>query len=497
MVIVMIISLYTSRVILQTLGVEDYGVYNVVCGFVAMFAFLNTSMSNGIQRFYNYELGKNGHDGANKVYITSLLIQFMLGVIIVLLTESFGIWYLHSNMVIPECRMVAAEWIFQLSMVGFLIIIMQVPYTAAVMAHEKMDFYAVMSILDCVIKLGLVVFLPYWDYDKLIAFGIINLIINFFNLSLYYCYCKKNFSEISFGKRKDEGNDKSMFKSMLGFSSWNIFGSFSNMMRDQGINLILNFFYGPVVNAAHGVAMQVNGAINNLVGSVLTPVRPQVIQSYARNELDRSMRLTFSISKFSLFFMVLLALPICVEMNSILHLWLGDAVPDHTQTFCIIILATTAILIPMGALATLVHASGKMVKYQLIGSSVKILSVPIAYVLMQIGFPPEWALISVLVFDAIGFVVGMYIIKSIMPFSIGKYIRYVLIPIFPVFAIPLIVEIMIHQYIDNNTIRLLSVMILGMIVSTLMFYSMAITKDEKLLLTGMFMGFIKRKTRNQ
>jgi O-antigen/teichoic acid export membrane protein len=495
MVIVMIISLYTSRVILKTLGVEDYGVYNVVCGFVAMFAFLNTSMSNGIQRFYNFELGKNGDEGANKVYVTSLLIQLLLGVIIIILTESFGIWYLHSKMVIPECRMAAAEWIFQLSMVGFLVIIMQVPYTAAVMAHEKMDFYAVMSILDCVVKLGLVIFLPYLDCDKLIAFGIINLIINILNLFLYYCYCKKEFKEITLSRKRNI--EKSMFKSMLGFSSWNIFGSFSNMMRDQGINLILNFFYGPIVNAARGVAMQVNGAINNLLGSVLTPVRPQVIQSYARNELDRSMRLTFSISKFSLFFMVLLALPICVEMNYILHLWLGNVVPEHTQMFCIIILATTAILIPMGALATLVHASGKMVKYQLIGSTVKILSVPIAFVLMQIGCSPEWALISVLIFDAIGFFVGMFIIKTIMPFSIGKYITDVLIPILPVFIISLFVELMIHQYVENNIIRLLSVLVIGTIVSTSIFYSMAITKDEKLLLNGMFMGFIKRRTLHQ
>ena len=495
MVIVMIISLYTSRVILQTLGVEDYGVYNVVCGFVAMFTFLNTSMSNGIQRFFNFELAKNGTDGANKVYVTSLLIQLLLGVVIIVLTESIGLWYLHNKMVIPEGRMFAAEWIFQLSMVGFLLVIMQVPYTAAVMAHEKMDFYAIVSILDAVIKLVLVIILPYVDYDKLITFGAFILAMHIFDFLLYFFYCKKKFAEITLRNRKEKGLDKALFGSMLGFSGWNIFGSFSNMMRDQGINLIMNFFYGPVVNAARGIAMQVNGAINNLLGSILTPVRPQVIQSYARKEIDRSMRLTFSISKFSLFFLMLLALPISVEIDCILHLWLGDVVPEHTQVFCIIILATSAILIPMGALATLVHASGKMKTYQLVGSIVKLLSVPIAFVMMKIGYTPEWALIAVFVFDAIGFFVGMLIIKTLMPFSIRNYLKYVLIPITPVFIISFIVEYALHYYMSDGILRLLVVLMAGSIISLVSFYLMAITKEEKVILNGLIGNYIHKKNK--
>lgn len=491
MVFVMIISLYTSRVILQTLGVEDYGVYNVVCGFVSMFTFLNTSMSNGIQRFYNFELGKNGTEGANRVYVTSLVIQLLLAIIIIVLTESFGLWYLHCKMVIPEGRMWAAEWIFQFSMVGFLLTIMQVPYTAAVMAHEKMDFYAIVSILDAVLKLVLVIILPHVDYDKLILIGILNLIISLFNFILYFVYCKKKFEEIVIPKKKTEKTNKPLFASMLGFSGWNIFGSFSNMMRDQGINLILNLFYGPVVNAARGIAIQVHTAINNLVASILTPVRPQVVQSYARNEVDRSMRLTFSISKFSLFFLMLLALPISIEIDYILHIWLG-VVPEHSQAFCIIILATDAILIPMGALATLVHASGKMMTYQLIGSTVKILSVPIAYILMRYGYSPEWAFIMVLVFDLIGFFVGMLIIKTLMEFSIRKYVRYVIIPLVPVFMISFLIEYAIHYFLSTGVITLLVVLTTGTIASLLSFYFVAITKEEEHLIHGMIGGYIKR-----
>ena len=493
MVFVMCISLYTSRVILQVLGVEDYGVYNVVCGFVSMFTFLNTSMSNGIQRFFNYELGRSGIKGANKVYVTSLFIQMLLGIVIVVLCESFGLWYLHNKMVIPEGRMLAAEWIFHLSMAGFLLVIMQVPYSAAVMAHEKMDYYAVVSVLDSVLKLVLVVLLPFMGYDKLIIYGIFSLLLHLFNFLMYFIYCKKKFEEITLSTSEEHRINKTLFGSMLGFSGWNIFGSFSNMMRDQGVNLIINLFYGPVVNAARGIAMQVNSAITNLVSSILTPVRPQVIQSFARNELERSMKLTFSISKFSLFFLMLLTLPISIEIDYILHMWLGDAVPNHSQMFCIIILATTAVLIPMGALATLVHASGKMVKYQLIGSTVKIVSVPIAYIMMKTGYAPEWALISVLFFDVIGFIVGMFIIKDLMPFSIKHYIRFVFFPLLPVFFISFFVGISLHFFIPNDIIRLISVLTIVTIVSLSLFYLIAVTKDEKSLLNGMIIGYLQKK----
>ncbi len=492
MVVVLCITLYTSRVVLHALGVEDYGVFSVVGGFVSMFAFLNTSMSNGIQRFFNFELGKNGEEGANKVYKTALLIQLLLGIVIIVLTESFGIWYLHNKMVIPEGRMYAAEWVFQIAIVQFLVIIMQVPYTAAVMAHEKMDFYAVVSILDAVLKLVLVLLLPYVSIDKLIVWGFFGLVIHLFDFSLYFFYCKKNFREIHL-THSEPIIEKSLFSSMLGFSGWNIFGSFSNMMRDQGINLIINFFFGPVVNAARGIAVQVNSAISGLVSSILTPVRPQVIQSYAKGELDRSMHLTFSISKLSLCFLFFLALPVCVEIDFILNLWLGGVVPDHTQAFCIIILITSATLIPMGALATLVHASGKMRKYQLIGSTVKLISVPIAYVMLRLGYAVEWAFIMVLLFDAIGLVVGMFIIKTLMPFSIRSYFRYVVLPIVPVFSIALLTDWLIHSFLSNEIARVLAVFIIGSLVLLALVYFIAMTKEEKILINGMIANLINRK----
>ena len=480
MVLVLILSLYTTRAVLGVLGVEDYGVYNVVCGFVAMFAFLNTAMSHGIQRFFNYEYGRNGTKGANRVYVTALIIQILLGIIVVALTEIFGLWYLHNKMVIPEERLFASEWIFQFSVISFLVVIMEVPYTAAVMAHEKMDFYAILSILDAVFRLIIALIIPFFGIDKLIFYGLALLMMRILILLIDFIYCKRKFEEIVIPKRIVF--HKELFLSMLGFSGWNLFGAFSNMLRDQGINLILNFFFGPIVNAARGVAMQVNGGVNGLVSSILTPVRPQVVQSYARGEIDRVMNLTYSISKFSLFFLLIICLPLCLEIDFVLKVWLGDNIPQHTQAFIVIILLTNAILVPMSSQAALVHASGKMRNYQVIGGTVKVLSVPISYVMLKMGYGPEWALIMVLLFDAVGLVVGMFIIRTIMPFNIKQYTLKVFVPVTPVVLLPLVASWLVHILVQNDIIRFMTVLIVSSLFCVLAMYVIGMTKAEKTLI---------------
>ncbi len=277
MVFVLCITLYTTRVVLDALGIVDYGIYNVVCGFASMFTFLNTSLSNGIQRFFNFEYGKKGIDGAQKVYNAGLLIQIILAIIIIISCETIGVWYLYNKMVIPPDRIIAAMWVFQFSILSFVFVILKAPYSASVMAHEKMGFYSVLSIIEVVFKLAIVLLIPYLPGDSLIIYGVLFALISFIDFFSFYLYSKINFEEIKINK----SFDKCIIKSMLGFSGWNIFGSFSNMMKEQGINLVLNFFCGPIVNAARGVANQVNGGIQGFVTNILIPVRPQIIQSYA------------------------------------------------------------------------------------------------------------------------------------------------------------------------------------------------------------------------
>ena len=356
MVIVLCITLYTTREVLAVLGVEDYGIYNVVCGFVSMFAFLNTSMSNGIQRFFNYEYGKNGEEGANQVFWTALVIQAILALVIILLTETIGMWYLYHKMVIPAERMLAAQWIFQFSILSFLFLIMQAPFTAVVMAHEHMNFYALVSVLDALLKLGIVFLIPVLKGDQLILYGILMALISLVNFGLYYVYTKTNFAEIELPRILD----KQMFRPMLSFSGWNLFGSFSNMMKEQGINLIMNLFFGPIVNAARGIASQVNSGLQSFVSNLSIAIRPQIVQSFAIGDTTRTIRLMFSMSKLSCCFLYMIALPVIIEIDYILKLWLGNNVPAHTAMFVIIIVLTSFLNNLNAAVSAVIHASGKM-----------------------------------------------------------------------------------------------------------------------------------------
>ena len=475
MVIVLLISLFTTREVLHVLGVEDYGVYNVVCGFVSLFAFLNTSMSNGIQRFFNFELGKNGEEGANMVYCTSLLIQAILAFIIIVLTESFGLWYLHHKMVIPETRFLAAEWIFQFSIIGFLFIIMQAPFTAAVMAHERMDFYAIVSVLDAVLKLGIVFLLIYLPGDHLIVYGLLMLCINAINFLLYFLYCKSRFSEIKVRRIFNS----SLFKSMLGFSGWNLFGSFSGVMQEQGINLVLNSFFGPIVNAARGVAAQVNGGLEGFVTNITVPVRPQVVQSYARGDEKRTMNLTYGISKLSCGLLMMLAIPVSIEIDYVLHLWLGDSVPDFTAPFTVIILISSLISNLNSATSNVVHATGNMKAYQFWGSIIKISAVPISYFVLKLYARPELALITVFICRTIGHIVGLFIVRTLVSFSLRDYVVHVVLPLVIVMVIGIGASYPFHILMDEGFTRLACVTVIGFVSVFFALYFICFDQRER------------------
>lgn len=475
MIVVLAITFYTTRVILDKLGVIDYGVYNVVCGFVTMFGFLNTSMSNGIQRFFNYELGKNGIQATNNVFNTALLIQFILGIIIILLTETIGLWYLHSKMVIPEGRLIAAEWIFQFSIISFLLVIMQAPFSAAVMAHEKMDFYAVVNVLDAILKLLIVLILPWFDYDRLIIYGGLFASISLINLALYYFYCRVNFKEL----RVTIHFDKSLFRSMLSFSGWNVFGSLSGVMKEQGINLVMNFFFGPVVNAARGVANQVNGGLQSFVRNITIPVRPQVIQSFAEGNFNRTINLTYSISKLSCYFIIMLSIPIVLNLDVILNIWLKNNIPDHAANFIIIVLGLSIISNLNAAISGVVHASGDMKKYQTISSIFEIAAVPIAYFTMKLYPVPEAALLIVLIAAATAHASCLFILSGIVPFSVSDYCRKVVIPLCILLGLSVCVCVPIHYMAAHSIVGVVTDCFVSAIISSSVMYLFVLNKKEK------------------
>lgn len=488
MIVVLFISLYTTRAILKVLGIEDYGIYNVVCGFVSMFSFLNNSMASATQRYYSYELGKNGEIGVQKVYNASMLIHWLLAVIIILFTEVGGIWYLENKLVVPETRMNAAFWIFQFSVVSMSLNVVNVPYMSAIMAYERMNYYAYIGIIDAILKLMIVFALYLSDGDKLILYGFLLMTITMFDYFAYRIYAKRQFKNLLFGLRPR----KEFFKEMLEFAGWNLFGSFSYMMRDQGINLLLNAFFGPIVNAARGVANQVNAALQGFSSNILTPARPQIVQSYAKGEYDRSFHLMNSVSKLSCIIFLLMSLPVCLLVSPILNIWLGGNVPEHTSSFIIIMLITNTWGSLVAPISTIVYATGKMKFYQTISSASNLLSVPLAYVFLCIARIPELVFYALLITMFTNHIAGLISLNRLTSFSIKKYMHDVALPLARVIVLSVLTTIIPYHFISNKILNFLVVIVVS--TSAIMTYSYYLCFDqtEKMLISQFVNRIITR-----
>lgn len=463
MVFVLCISLYTSRVLLQVLGVEDFGIYNVVAGFVSMFSFLNSSMTNAIQRYYSFELGKNGIEGANKVYNTSLAIQACLAIIIVFLTETIGLWYLMEKMVIPPDRFTAAFWVFQFSILSMIFLLFQIPYSASAVAHEKMDFIAFAGIIDATLKLLIAFSLPYAKSDQLIVYGFLILLTSVVNWGLYYFYGKKHFAELKINLLIH----KDLFKSMLSFSAWNFFGSFAFVMREQGVNMVLNLFFGPVVNAARGIAYQVSGAIKGLVHNITSASRPQMVQSYAMGNVDRTISIMFSISKLVYVAMFCISLPVILEVDYVLSIWLGNNVPQHTGNFIILVIIASLIKSFHPMTSHVVHATGKIKAFQIVNGFIDLSVVPIAYIFCRLGYSPELVFALYIIINIIIQIICWFILQSLVnKFSTIYYLQKVIFPLSLITVVSILLPFYAHIHMESSFMRLFVVTFLS-IISTL------------------------------
>lgn len=314
MLFVMIITLYTTKVVLKVLGVVDYGIYNVVCGFVSLFAFLNTSLTTGTNRFYNYAIGKNDKQQETDVYNASLRIQIIILFCAIVISESIGLWYLYNKMVIPVDRLSTAFWIFQFSVISLCLLILQIPYSAAVIAHEKMNFYAVVSIIDAAMKLVFVVLLQYVQYDKLLFYGFLMLVTSATNFIFNWVYSMFKFENI----RLDRRVNKEIFRGLFSFSLWSFLDPITVTCRGQGCNMVLNAFFGPVVNAAYGISNQISGAIDGFTNNLSIAFRPQIIQSYSSGEYSRTKALFYSMSRINYMLHLMLIIPVAFSISYIL-----------------------------------------------------------------------------------------------------------------------------------------------------------------------------------
>lgn len=474
MVIAMAINLYITRVILDVLGVSDFGLYNVVCGFVSMFGVLNTSMANGVQRFYNFEFGRNGIDGVVRVYNTALIIQFVLAIGILILAETFGLWYVNTKMIIDPDRVIAANWIFQFSVISLVFVVLQVPYSAAILAYEKMDYYAIVSIIDACMKLGIVLILPHVSGDSLILYGLLIMMISILDFFLYRVYCRVKFNHLKINKTFD----KPLFKSMIGFYGWNLFGSFAYVLKGQGVNILINSFFGTMINAANGIAAQVSSAIQTFSINIVLAFKPQLTQSYAIEDYNRAESLMFSMSKIAYMLMCIVAIPIMVEINYVLTLWLSSDIPTNTQSFAILTIIATMIGTLNTPVTQMIHATGEMKRYQIATGIVICSILPISWIFLKLGYSANSVFIITIIVMAINQIVSLRVLHSIFKYSLGKYITEVILPCIITTIISLFVALRVNNTMESSIWRLLVVVMLNLLIIVLLFF-ITMNRSEK------------------
>lgn len=476
MLFVLVISLYTSRVVLNMLGVVDYGIYNVIAGFVSMFSFLNTSLTGAIQRFYNYEGAQRGEKGIQEVYETSFYIQVALSVIVVIALETFGLWYINNVMVIPPERLQTGVCLFHFSVISLVVVMMQVPYSSAVMSFEKLDYYALVGIIDILLKLIIVLVLPHIEVDKLSYYGFLLLVISFIDFLLYYIYAKTKFHPLVLKKNFN----RSLFKSMMIFSGWNFFGTFSNIFYSQGVSLVLNFFFGPVLNAARGIAQQVMSALHGFSLNIVTAFRPQLVESYAEKKYNKTKEIMFNEAKSSYFMVLLLIVPIIIEIHYILALWLGkDSVPEYTEEFTILILVDMLFSSCNPPFTQVTHATGKMRNFHLITGLLTSLNIPISYVVLKLGATPIVVFVIAIVLTIISQVACVLIVRTYFAFGVLSYLKKVVIPCLIVTIIGPFVPLIISFSMSESFLRMVLVATSSVIAITVSVYYIAFNKDER------------------
>lgn len=478
MILTMFVSLYTSRVVLNTLGVEDYGTYNVVGGAVMMFGFFNGAMSSATQRFLTFDIGRKDHVQLRKTFNATQIIHIGIALLIFIIAETLGLWFVNNKLNLPEGRMEAARWVFHFSLFSFIVTVIQAPYNALIIARERMSVFAYISILDVSLKLFIVFMLTWISFDKLKLYGILIFVVSFIVAAIYRMYTRRHFEETKFLIVKD----KSLYKTLISYSVWNLFGAISLVVKAQGVSIMLNIFFGTVINAAQGVANQVSGTVASFVSNFQMASNPQIIKSYAADDKEYMTNLVIRTSKFSFFLLFILTLPIILEIDYILKLWL-KLVPDYTAIFTILILINALIDTVSGPLMAAMSATGKIRVYQLVIGGLSILILPVSYLFFKFGYPPESTFIVSISIAVVAFVFRLLFTKKQIPeFSIRQFIQEILIRNIPVILLSVLIPWLIISNMHPGFTRLILVTLTSLSISIITIYSVGLKNNERLFI---------------
>lgn len=479
MMFIILVSLYTSRVVLNTLGIDDYGIYNVVGGFVSMFGFLNTAMSAATQRYITFSLGKGDKDELNKVFSNCVMTHALICAIVLIFAETVGIWFLYNKMVIPPDRISTAFWVFQCSILSTIILIMSVPYNADIVAHEKMSAFAYISIAEVTLKLLIVYILGVGGLDKLLLYAILLMAVQGTIQTLYRVYCRRHFDE---SKLRFIWDSK-LFKEMLSFAGWNLWGGVSSMLYTHGINLLLNLFFGPAVNAARGVAVQVQNAVSQFAHSFQMAINPQITKTYAQGQLQEMHKLVYRASKFTFILLLILSLPIFAETEFILTLWL-KIVPEWTISFLRLMLCIIIVDAVANPFMVSVAATGHVKLYQSVIGGTMILIVPVAYVILKLGGNPTTVFYTHLGFALLTFVMRLFIVRPMINFKITDYMKECILRISVITISSVGIVAITKHFLNEGTMESLYMIFLSVVVASIISYIFGLTANERKMINS-------------
>lgn len=487
MLFLLAINLYTSRLVLATLGITDYGIYNVVGGFVALFTMVSGTMATATQRFLSFEIGKGTQENITRLFSTSIMIHLILGGIIIVIAETIGLWFLNSKMVFPLDRYYAANWVFQFSVLTLVINVLSVPYNASIIAYEKMKAFAFLGILEALSKLLIVFLIAFSPFDRLVFYAFLLMIVAISIRAIYGIYVSKNFHYCRFKWKMDSEYSRTL----LSFISYNFIGSISGIAKTQGINVVLNLFFGAAVNAARGIAVQVLHAVSGFVSNFQLAMNPQIVKLYASGNKEEMYSLMCRGCKFSYLLMLMLSLPIAMEAPYILNLWLVE-VPEYTVVFVRLTLAITLVDSLSQPMVTALLATGNVKRYQLINGTYFMMTVPVVYIVLKIGYGPVMAFVVSLLFSIVGHFTRLILISMAVGFSMKDYINRVTVRVFIAtilsFLIPYIFQyvkgIGMLWFLGDCAISVFSVIVIA--------YLVALSKEERYLLKQKMYNVINR-----
>lgn len=485
----LLVSLYTSRVILNALGVEDYGIYNVVGGVVGMFSLLSGSLSAAISRFLTFELGTGNKERLAKVFSTSLVVQVILAIVIVVLIETIGVWFLNHKMVIPEERMFAANWVLQFSVISFVIGLISLPYNASIISHEHMSIFAYIGIADVLVKLLIIIVVDNLPngFDRLIFFSTMLSVVGLLFQCFYWRYCKTHFEECRFRLQLE----KPLLKEMMGFAGWNFIGASSAVLRDQGGNVVLNLFWGPTLNAARGIAQQVSNAIGGFVSNFMTALNPQITKSYASGDTEYMMKLIFRAARFSFYLLFVLSLPIFFNTYYLINLWLGQ-VPDHVVLYVRLILIFSLCETVSNPLVTVMLATGNIRNYQIIVGGLQMMNLPISYILLRMGFFPEIIVVVSIVLSICCLIARLVMLRSMIRLPIRAYVWEVLFNLLVVTAIAIILPSIVSYNYSDTFLYFIGSCFICVLSAGLSIYLLGCSKGERSFIKEKILQFVAR-----